>query len=219
MAVARDTNGTFNSGAGTTTQNVSYTVGATANAFLFLVFQSNITGLDKVTGVTYNAVAMTQLQKVTINGNARYCYYLFIASPDGSAHNISITYSSNDSSFGRIASYNGVLQSGLDASQTRSTTTGPFNDAITTVADNCWTVLGCTSVDGNWSAGAGSNAVVGSGTFAAIFDSNAAITPAGSTTMTVTNSVYSRDTLRSQVSIAPVVASATAKNLTLLGVG
>jgi hypothetical protein len=215
--IGRDTSKSFNSGASAASQTISYTVGSTANAFLTVTFVSNQTGSDDVTSVTYNGVAMTQQQKVTTNGNARWSYYLFIASPDGSAHNLVINYSPNDSSKGVIASWNGAKQSGLDASTNRSNTTGPFNDAITTVADNSWTLLDLVSIDGNWTVGSGSNNVIGSGASStAIFDSNGVIHPAGSNTMTSTNSTYSRDTLRSEMSIAPFLAAASSFDALLI---
>jgi hypothetical protein len=188
MAIAFDasTNGNFVSG---TTRTFSHTcTGSDRILFVEAVINE---ATDKITGVTYSGVSMTRIATVNPTANRRlYLYYLI--APATGANNVVITASSSTAIGGNAASYTGVAQSGtiIDVSTTATDTTSPIATSLTTTIDNTWTIL-CTTQDTTtvFSASTGSTFRVQNTTYAdvSIFDSNGAITPAGSTTMTVTN--------------------------------
>lgn len=187
MAIALDatTDGNFVSG---TSRTFSHTCTG-SDRILFVEAVIN-TSTDLVTGVTYNGVSMTRIQTVSPTANRRlYLYYLI--APATGANNVVITTSSSTAIGGNAASYTGVAQSGtiIDVSTTITDTTSPVATSLTTTIDNTWTIL-CTTVDTTsaFSASTGSTFRVKNTTYAdvSIFDSGGAITPAGSTTMTVT---------------------------------
>lgn len=188
MAIALDTfsNGNFISG---TTRTFQHT--CTGSDLILFVEAVINTSTDLVTGVTYNGVSMTRIQTVSPTANRRLYLYYLIAPATGSALNVVITASSSTAIGGNAVSYTGVAQSGtiIDVSTTATDTTSPVATSLTTTIDNCWTIL-CTTVDSTspFTASTGSTFRVQNTTYqdVSIFDSNGAITPAGSTTMTVT---------------------------------
>ncbi len=147
---------------------------------------------DEVTGVTYNGVAMTQAVYDSFVWG-KYLYYLL--APAAGAHNVVISNTNLRNIVGAAASYSGALQSGVpDATATASGVGVTSRTAtLTTVANNCWGVLfaGDESADAETFAGSGSTRRFEShgaagGANGAFFDSNGAITPAGSYGMTFT---------------------------------
>lgn len=169
---------------GTGTLNVSYTVGSGLNRLLIVgVFGDQAT--DALTGVTYNGVAMTQYQKTHVDASTRWLYGYYLLNPASGAHTVSITTTTGWILAG-AADYSGVKQVIPDASVGNSQffgASGTQTTSLTTVADNCWTIL---------IGGAATTVTAGTGstlrhTFytggAGMFDSNAPIHPAGSTSM------------------------------------
>lgn len=187
MAIAFDTatNGGFASG---TSRTFSHTCSG-SNRILFVHCGHNASS-DIITGVTYNGVSMTQIATVSPTANRRE-YLFYLIAPATGANNVVITASGSTSIFGNAASYTGVKQSDQpDNSTTATSSTTPSETTLTTVADNCWTIL-CTVMDSSVEPTASTNSTkrIQNGTFtdAVIFDSNGAVTPAGSFTMTLTH--------------------------------
>jgi hypothetical protein len=188
MAIAFDasTDGNFTSG---TSRTFSHTcTGSDRILFVQAIINTNS---DIVTGVTYNGVSMTQVATVSPNANRRiYLYYLI--GPNTGANNVVITTSVSAAIGGNAASYTGVAQSGtiIDVSTTATDTSSPVDTTLTTTVDNCWAIL-LTTTDSTTAFTASTNSTFrrANTTYVdgRIFDSNAAVTPAGSFTMTVTN--------------------------------
>lgn len=188
MAIAYDTstNGNFVSG---TTRTFSHT--CTGSDLILFVEAVINTSTDLITGVTYNGVSMTRIQTVSPNANRRlYLYYLI--APATGANNVVITASSSTAIGGNAASYTGVAQSGtiIDVSTTATDTSSPVDTTVTTTIDDCWTIL-CTTTDSTTAFTASTNSTLRTSNTTyvdvRIFDNNGAINPAGSYTMTVTN--------------------------------
>jgi hypothetical protein len=181
MAIARDAT-TNISGTGT---SVSTNVTVTGTNLLMLVGFMLTT--DVVTSVTFNGVALTQASKVNTAGGVLYLYYLF--APATGTHAFVVNVSSSDTVDGAVTTYTDCLQSGFPDAITTNTGATPLTTSLTTTADNCWTFLSsdsCNVALNNGSASANQlsgNHAQGNGTF----DSNAAVHPAGSTSMQVVN--------------------------------
>lgn len=135
---------------------------------------------------------MTQIGTKTGAGHHLYLYYLL--NPDPGSHSFSNAgglAGSTDVSYS-LTAYTGVqLINQTDNSTTGGAVTTSLTTTLTTVADNCWTVLAAADFSQNNSlnAGAGTTARAGFNlnNYSGLFDSNAAITPAGSTSLIVTS--------------------------------
>lgn len=189
MAIAYDTstNGNYTSG---TSHTFSHTCTG-SDRILFVEAVIN-TSSDLITGVTYNGVSLTRITTVSPNANRRLYYYYLVAPATG-ANNVVISASSSTAIGGNAVSYTGVAQTGtiIDVSTTQTASTSSVTTNLTTTIDNCWTILGTTEdTTTAFTASTGSTLRTSNTTYVdvRIFDSNAAITPAGSTSMTVTHS-------------------------------
>lgn len=97
--IATDTSLAGSSSAGVNTLTKSMTLGSSANYLLVGVIGDNTS--DKITGVTYNAVAMTQLVKVYPGSSVSWLYLYGLANPTtGGAHNIVVSASGACSNIG-----------------------------------------------------------------------------------------------------------------------
>ena len=100
-----------------TSLTFSHTVSG-SNRVLIVAASSN--GGDHITGITYNAVAMTQQAKLAVGTNYVYLYYLI--APDTGAHDVVVSSGSSVVLVACAVSYTGVSQSGFpDASTSTST--------------------------------------------------------------------------------------------------
>jgi hypothetical protein len=182
---------------------------------LFVGFNGdNIGAADDITSVTYNGVSMTLAAKQInpASGGDRDTYLYYLLGPATGAHNVVISCTSSHVLQGGAVSYTGVKQSGqpdataINFEVTPSAKT--LTTSVTTVADNCWTVLveGCFDA-ANPLAGAGSTRRTFDGVNGGwgLFDSNAPKTPAGSTSMTTTraNDPFSLAILHVMASFQP----------------
>lgn len=151
-----------------------------SNPILFVATFGNAGGADTVTGVTYNGVAMTRVNGVS-NGAARFSTMWMLPGCATGTNTVALSASVGDG--GAVAvSYTGAAQSGQpDANKTGAVLAASFDVSNSTVADNCWVVLGGRAEDspGNITAHAGSTMRVNSSGGLPFVDSNAAITPAG----------------------------------------
>jgi len=167
---------------------------------------SGATG-DIITGVTYNGVTMTFVDKQLTTGiYARYQYLFILVNPATGANNIVI--SANTASFRLIsssASYSGAKQTGQPDASGKKTTEGVTSQELstTTVADNCWVVSGGVAVLETIAASTGVTLRSGGNSFnTRVGDSNGVKTPAGAYSMTWTTSSSSPFNVI-QASIAP----------------
>lgn len=140
---------------------------------------------DNVTGVTYNGVAMTLIQRIQGDTVRRALTLWELVNPDVGTHDVVVSGTS-DVIMAESASYTGV-PSAYDA---KNTATNPSAASlgvdVTPVANNCWVqgVFGNNS--GDSSAGAGTTERISSGNGIGLYDNNAAINPAALTTLTAT---------------------------------
>ena len=202
MAIARDTftNGAFTSG---TSHTFSHTCSGT-DRFLFVHAFKNSTS-DTITSASYGGVAMTLLHKFS-PGVSRYLYVFYLTNPASGANNVVISSSSSTAIGGNAASYTGVSQTGQPEVSTTAVGTGsPNTTTLTTTTDNSWTVLFTLGNNADPTASTGStffgqNSIYGD---ADVFDSNGAISPAGSTSMSLTTNNPAFPLGRIMAAIAP----------------
>lgn len=133
---------------------------------------------------TYNGVSMTLGVSQAVGSNKLWLFYL--VAPATGANTVEVANFGLRTGTGHSASYTGASQTGVpDATATggnvllTSLTVSP-----TTVADNCWLVMGGFAMGQTISAGTGATLRDGRSSSTdprgAILDSNAAKTPAGS---------------------------------------
>lgn len=185
MAIAFDaaTQGGFTSG---TTHTFSHTCTGTDRILFVHSFHNDST--DRQTGVTYNGVAMTLVNKAT-PASTRYTYLWYLINPATGANNVVITAGSSTAIGGNAVSYTGADQTTQpDASSITTDSLATKVSSITTVADNCWSVLAHIGNGTNPTASTNSTLRAGNATYSDgdLFDNNGVITPAGSYSMTLT---------------------------------
>lgn len=206
MAIAYDTAATKYQGTGTTNTQ-ALTLSGSAD---YLVAFVMVVGSKTVSGVTWNGTAMTQIgSPVTANGGGFACYAFHLVAPDTGTHDLVSTISASGETYLGGIAYSGAAQTGQPdavAVSNPSSSASSLVQSLTTIADNSWTACCMLGDQGGVSAGAGST-TRGSvlNTAWGIFDSNAAVTPAGSTSMTV-NCTASTARTGIIISIAPFVA-------------
>lgn len=196
MAIAFDaaTAGGDNGGSGSLT--FSHTCTGSLGLLVVGFNGDNIGGADDITSVTYNGVALTLADKQVnpSSGGDRNTYMYFLLGPATGAHNVVVSCSGSHLLQGGAVSYTGVKASGQPDAHTvnaeSSSSLKTLTTSVTTSADNCWTVLieGCYDGGTPPVAGTGSTRRTFDGTNGGwgLFDSNAAIHPAGSYSMTTT---------------------------------
>ncbi len=176
------------------TRTLSMVVGSGSDLMLFMAMETQA-GTDPVTGVTFNTVeVMTQEKKLEeIFASGFWLYLYALPNPTVTTANIVAVLGTNSNGFIGAVSYTGVNQSAtLDSTVSSTQASGSsFAQAFTTIANNCWTI----NLIRNDAGGASPTASTGStqrvsnagDTGIKIFDSNGAITPAGSYTMNYTS--------------------------------
>ena len=201
MAIAFDvaTQGGFTSG---TTHTFSHSCTGSDRILFVQSFHNNTT--DTQTGVTYNGVAMTLVNKAT-PATGRYVYLWYLIAPATGSNSVVITSTASVALGGNASSYTGADQTTQpDASSVTTDALTTKVSSVTTVADNCWTVLAYIGNNANPTASTNSTLRAANATFADgdFFDNNGAITPAGSYSMTVTTTLANAGS-RLMASITP----------------
>lgn len=144
-------------------------------------------GLDLVTGITYNGVALTRdsFENCIANcsGQGQYIYHL--VAPATGANNVVVSLSASDTIHAGAASYTGASQTGQPDSNNKTTCNATTSCTLnfTTVADNSWTIVYCGNSGVSITGGAHKVGNITGGAADIMADSNAAITPAGSTSL------------------------------------
>ena len=197
MAIAFVSSGLVN------TTTASYTVGSGSDRLLVLYLVGGI-NTDTISAVTYAGVSMTLIGKINAGAN-RFVYLWYLLNPASGSNAFSITDGGNLNN-GACSDFTGVLQSGQpDASGTNTgLVVTSISKTLTTVADNCWLVGGCFISSGiTLTAGADTTVRQQNGQNAALFDSNAAKTPAGNHSLTMSMDPAATDAAIVAASFAP----------------
>lgn len=146
---------------------------------------------NKITGVTYNGVALTEIGRILEeNGDQtsdRWVYLWALGNPASGANNVVVSASASIVIAGQSVSYTGASSTGIpDASQTNHVVAPntTFGVTLTPVASNCWGVKVSKNTFGTPSAGASTTARVTNSNGMGMFDSNGTIS--GATTLTTT---------------------------------
>ncbi len=155
-----------------------------ANRILFVAVTTNTAdNVDYITGVTYNGVAMTQVDSFRSQGLGGHELYMLV-NPASGANNVVVSASGSVAIYAAASSYTGALQTGQpntnngNASDPATTSTV----SVTTTVDNCWLISSAGT-----KAGAGATASASTGTvtrqangYVSIGDSNGVRATAGS---------------------------------------
>ncbi len=189
---------------------LTFTSGATGSLTNGVAFVVVYHGAQVLTGVTWNSVAMTRIT----NGSEADVWML--ANPPSGAQSVSISYTGSGTVIAYAMTYGGGSPNLVadNATETSSVAgVGTVTQALTPVADGCWTVLlvFSGSIESDYSASTGTtkrgSSVNGVGTTLSIGDSNAAITPPASYSMSMTRDAGGTGTVGSLIfSIAPYIA-------------
>lgn len=214
MAVAYDTSSLKAFTAGTPVTNSHTCTGS--NLVLIVFVWDNAGTTHGTTGVTYNGVAMTNINTILCDTAAvasTSAWYL--VNPSTGANNISVaTTTAGSTSFVAI-SYTGAGTPNANNTKLDTTSNTSFSLSVTTVSDNSWVAMGMVDESNAPTAGASTTLRQNSGSGFGGFDSNGAITPAGSTTLNSSFTSSPRET-GIIVAIPPYTAPATTKAVFLL---
>ena len=205
---------------GTTSVTVAFTITGTDTAIVVTVEHTGT-----ISSVTYAGTNLTKVGTVAAHGGIGEALtsWILVGTSTGS-NNIIATCSAGADVNVMAVSYTGVNSGGgtggSDASNTASldNVSGNQTLATTTASDNAWIVLGVRSEQ---AASVVTNVTYRQSTadVATIGDTNAAITPAGSTNQTI-NTTVSGDLSMVSVALKPAggAVAYVQNNLTLLGV-
>jgi len=172
---------------------------------------------DRLTSITYNGVAMTQIGSTMNHTSGVNIYLFYLIAPSTGANNIVCTCDATmDEIDLRSASYTGAKQSGVpDASVSNGPTASQtsFSQSVTMTEDNCWLVGSWRNNAGAWTVGTNTyGRVDNSGADSMVLiDSNSSQGTAGSKTMTATCSSATVGGI--MASFAPVTAVSGPANL------
>lgn len=190
------------------TSSDSYSL-TTSGSDRIAVFGGYIRGTSNfATGLTYNSASATEIGSQS-NPGGTYDdkpYMFYKIAPTTGSNTVATTYTTGGYHVGCGASYSGAKQSGQpDNNGANSGSTTSLTTSITPVADNCWTVLIAVNSNGQ-TASTGATLRSGSGANAILCDSNGAIHPAASYSMTTTQSA-SQPEIHKIASIAPLAST------------
>jgi hypothetical protein len=159
MAIAFDNSKSQYNGSGATSHTIAYT---TSGINRGLACSTRSYDANAVTGVTYNAVSLTQTGGSTTLGSDGVKYWQQV-NPTTGSNNFVISLSSSRRLEFNVVSFTGVKQTGQpDAQAQTSGTSTTATNSVTTVADN--SVVACFT-HGNGTSGSvtgGTNATLGS---------------------------------------------------------
>lgn len=180
MAIGFDTSASIN------TTTTAYTCTGSARLLVVTIVYGN-SGSGTISSLTYNGVALTQAINQSNGNSSARAELWYLLAPASGAHNIVFSWSAGPS--GNVspfaASYTGVKALDATGFNAPNASNSTLTATVTTTTDNDWMIgLG---FDSN---GAGTN-YTGTVTTttqrqAALWDSNAALTPAGAKSVTFT---------------------------------
>lgn len=212
MAIAFDTTSSVDESYTGSTITLSHTV---TGSDPVLIVGVNPDTSAAVTSMTYNGVAMTKQNGYAVTGSTTQRIEMwYLQNPATGVNDIVVTFDTA-SAFASVrgASYTGVLGTVPDAfnNQNECQTCDSLATSVTTVDDNCWTVL-MARTPSTMTAGAGTT-FRHTGAFG-VLDSNAALTPAGVKTLNV-NRASATYHAHIMISLSPVAATSTQNALAM----
>lgn len=183
------------SAAGTTTVTYSHTCSGADRVLIVSCCSDDVS--DDITGVTYNGVSLTLIDKQQAAGGFQYAYLFRLVAPAVGANNVVVTRTSTTGSvYATSMSYTGVDQtSPVDAVAKSTAASSTISMPLTTTVANAWLVAGARNERG-WTAGA--NTTIRTTSFGgggnSGLDSGVAKGSAGAYTLEVTQSDGTRST-------------------------
>lgn len=145
MAIAYDSSAANTANPGTSV-TVSHTTSGDNRLLMLGVITNDTT--DKVTGATYNGVAMTRLDSQAAASTGFYGFIYYLVAPATGANNLVVSRSDSNLIGAMSASYTGVSQTGFPDSQAKGTdASGAYDMTTTVVASNCWLFANTRSND------------------------------------------------------------------------
>ncbi|MGI1661380.1 hypothetical protein ACRDNQ_03980 [Palleronia sp. KMU-117] len=219
MAIAFDNaTGNQDSTSGTN-HTVSFTVGTGLNRIMFVgICTFNSGGSNKVTGVTYAGVSMTQIGPVVAVQSNEHMTMWYLLNPTSGTNNIVASFSSSQAfSWLAASAYSGVDQAVPEANSSGNGVGITETGTVTTLTNNAWAVMMGFNNGNSLAAGTATTLRDSSSFRMGAFDSGGAISPAGSTTLTYTGANDTHGHVI--VSIAPAGGAAAAKNPLFFGSG
>lgn len=212
MAIAYDSSSTGTANPGT---SVTFPQTCTGSNLLLIVGIATNDTTDKVTGVTYNGVAMTLLSAYQAATTNFYGFTYYLIAPDTGTHDIVASRSDSGVLAVMGASYTGVSQTGFPDSQaTGSDATGDYTATTTVVSSNCWLWANTRSNAAALSSDATTRQTIFGG-YGMIVDSNGPV-GTGSQSINFTASPGG-ETNWNAVSFSPAAASGPANVKTING--
>ena len=216
MAIAYNTHTSASFNASASNLTYSHT---TSGSDRMLFVGVSVRNTRTVTSVTYNGVTMTQAGSTSATaGILNYLFYLI--NPAAGTNTVSVTQSAVDTITSCSISYTGVKQTSQpDAtSSNSSTTTTSYSQSVTSVADNCFSVLyGDANSGATLTAGANTtirNQPEINFTGGFLIDSTAAKTPAGTFTLNVTSA--SQTFAGCMASFSPAILASSPSSLLMM---
>ena len=192
MAIAYDNSTYFKVGSATSITQAHTVVGSDRILFVYVYWNNSRT----ITHVKYNGVTMTAVGTENDNGGGERSNLFYLIAPATGENDVVVTLSGSSGIEGVASSYTGALQTApidvvrYEAAGLNTGTT--YAEALTTVADNTWVIWGTRDYSGG-TVSAGANTALRAwnpSIFGAILaDSNAVVTPAGSRTLNLSNSI------------------------------
>lgn len=193
----------YNSGGGDLT--IAGSVSSGADMLVAVVHQFDTNNLN---AVTWNGTAMTLIGTIQKAGGNDWVSAYYLLAPSVGSFNLVVDRNDANRNQAAAGSYSGTLQSGQpDASKGNTGTGTSMSDNLSSVADNCWHFFASIEFNSVQTASAGvteRSKNTANGT-CYLWDSNAAKTPAGAFTQTVTMSPSSNYAYK-QFTIAPVAS-------------
>jgi hypothetical protein len=209
MVIALDTGTNGGNTAGTSHTYAHTCTGS--NLILFVSVATN-SASDLISGVTYNSVAMTLVDKQQ-GTSTNYSYLFYLINPATGANNVVVSASSSCAIYSDAVSYTGAKQSAQPDSSGKGTSTGATLALSTTVvAANCWLVASGCDFDGVYDTG-GLITLRGRSGASGIGDSDGVVAT-GSQSLTWTTTPTSNPTSGVIASFAPAVDGGGTLDLT-----
>lgn len=212
MSIARDAT-SYAGPSNTTTLTVSHT--CTGRDRILFVNAAAVNGTTNVTGVTYNGVSMTAWDAATGHSDAPQIRMrpFYLVNPASGSNTIEVTQDGTDSAIIFVAaSYKGANRTQFDAENAvEAANEADAADTITTVTDKAWPIFflgtrfsGGAAVNGSSVEHIGRKFTASTIDFYLyIWDTNAAVTPAGDTTFDLTFSGSPQGHIHKTIAIKP----------------
>lgn len=145
---------------------------------------------DKLNGIAYNSVAMTQIGTAFQYNTGEYLYMYYLANPTSGTNDVVASFSGTQNCALRVSCYSGTKAGAPEASNTNSGASGNPTGVVTSIQDNSIGVMIGRNEAGDPSASTNMTSSVAMGATAgsfAIMGYSALKTPPGTLTMVSTS--------------------------------